>query len=308
MTWKGLPLNIRAAVIGVGALIALIILLTINPVYIVRSGEKALIFNAGAVQNKVIDPGMHLRIPFYQNVEKFSLQPITVDYKIPVSSDGAITKDNQTLGADTIAYYRNVDTRLVEMRTKYGEDKIKALVQSAVKESFKDVIGEYSVFDIAQNQERIRASVRENLVAKMKDYPVELTDLRIQNYDWADAFDQQIAETMKKAQQVKQAEQDLLITTQTSQKQVKEAESAKQALITTAEGEKEAAALRADAKALEGEGIKKYNMSVQANMDLELKIRQLEIEKLRVEKWNGAYVSENNYGPIPISNSSLLGK
>ena len=40
------------------------------------------------------------------------------------------------------------------------------------------------------------------------------------------------------------------------------------ALIAKAEGEKEAAKLRAEAKALEGEGIRKYNASVQQNMSM----------------------------------------
>ena len=39
-------------------------------------------------------------------------------------------------------------------------------------------------------------------------------------------------------------------------------------------------------------------------MELELKLKQLEIEKLRVEKWNGVYVSTNNYGPIPVSTNT----
>lgn len=80
------------------------------------------------------------------------------------------------------------------------------------------------------------------------------------------------------------------------------------ALIATAEGEKAAAALRAEAKALEGEGIRKYNNSVQANMQLEIQLRELDNEKARIERWDGHYVPNNNYGPIPVQTGSIQGK
>jgi hypothetical protein len=97
---------------------------------------------------------------------------------------------------------------------------------------------------------------------------------------------------MEKAQQVKQAEQELLITQQNAQKKVKEAEA-----------DKQATQLQAEAKALEGEGIRKYNDSVATNWDIELKKLQLQIELKRVEKWNGIYVPNNMYGPIPVNTS-----
>ena len=40
------------------------------------------------------------------------------------------------------------------------------------------------------------------------------------------------------------------------------------------------------------------------NMELEIALKELEIEKLRVEKWNGVYVPINNYGPIPVQTSA----
>jgi hypothetical protein len=37
------------------------------------------------------------------------------------------------------------------------------------------------------------------------------------------------------------------------------------------------------------------------NMELELRLKQLEIEKIKAEKRDGKYVPINNYGPIPVS-------
>lgn len=41
-------------------------------------------------------------------------------------------------------------------------------------------------------------------------------------------------------------------------------------------------------------------------MTLELKLRELEIEKIKAERWNGQYVPTNNYGPIPVQTGSII--
>jgi len=280
-----------------------------SPFQVVPASSKGLLFTFGNLNNKVLDPGLNLRVPFIQDIKCITVRPIQLECDIPVGPAGAQTQDNQTIGSKIMIFYRYKAELLPVMWTKYGEDRLQSLIIQSTIESFKAIVGNHNIFDIPLNQDKIRTNTVTALRSKLTEYPIELTELKITNYDWSDEFDKQIQETMHRAQQVKQKEQELLITEQEAQKKVKTAEADKQALITTAEGEKAAAILMAEAKAAEGEGIKKYNQAVQANMELELKIRQLEIERIRAEKWNGQYVPVNNYGPIPISsNSGVLPK
>ena len=124
-------------------------------------------------------------------------------------------------------------------------------------------------------------------------YPVIIDDVKITNYDWSAEFDAQIAMTMTIAQEAKQQEQEL-----------KKIEISAQQIVVQAEANKRAEELNADALAMKGEGIRKYNQAITSNpknMELEIRLKELEIEKLRVEKRNGIYVSKNNYAPIPVS-------
>lgn len=303
-----MPTSLKLALYGVGLVIALIIFLAINPVVVVDSTERGLLFNWGALQQTVLEPGIHLRMPIKQKVETVTIQPIQLDHSVAVGSDGAITKDNQTVGADITVFYRYDTSRLPEMWQQYGTEKIKNIIMQTLREDFKVVLGEYDIFKLPISQAEIQNKVVEKTKGKLAGYPIEITELKIVNYDWSDQFDSQIQETMSRAQQVKQKEQELLIAEQEAQKQVKQAEAQKTAIITKAEGEKEAARLNAEAKAMEGEGIRKYNESIAKNMDQEIRFRQLEIERLRVEKWNGQYVPVNNYGPIPLETGALQGK
>lgn len=271
------------------------------PFEVIQTGEKGVVLKLGAIQDYVLDEGFHFKIPIVTKIEKITVQPISLLWKVEVGNNGAITKDNQTIGATVESFYVYEKDSLIRMRKEFGLSKMREIILSTIKENFKDVIGKYTIFEVAESREAIKEEVITGVISDLDGYPVVLTELKINNFDWSDEFDYQIEATMKKAQEVKKAEQELLMTEKESQKQVKEAESQKTALITKAEGEKEAAALMADAKALEGEGIKKYNAALQATLETELKIRALEIEKIKAEKWNGQYVPNNMYGPIPVN-------
>ena len=265
----------------------------------VKAGNLGVLTTFGKVK-EIKNPGLVFRIPIVQDVIHITTQPIQVDEMIPVNENGAITKDNQTVGADLTFFYKYDPLRMRDVYEKFGTERLGNIIKASGKECLKSELGMYEIFSIPVKQAQVQQNVFNSLVAKMEEYPVVITEVKILNYDWSDAFDAQIEATMTKTQEVKGKQQELLIAEQEAQKAVKTAEATKQATITTAEGEKEAAKLMADAKALEGEGIRKYNQSVQANMAIELKFRQLEIEKIKAEKWNGQYVPTNNYGPIPF--------
>lgn len=293
---------------AVQAALVLLAFLIFSPVTCIQSHERGLRFTTGTISNGVMGSGVHFYVPLLQTIEKVPVRPIQKDSKIEVGGDGAITRDNQTIGASITTYYVYRQADLVKMWKDYGVDKIDNLVTSSVKESFKSVVGQFNIFDIPLKQEETRQKVLSYVKAKMSAYPVEITELRITNYEWSDAFDAQIAATMEKAQQVKQKEQELKITELETQKAVKKAEADKQATITIAEGAKQATLLAAEAKVLEGEGIRKFNESIRASQDIEIKLRQLNIEAARVAKWNGEYVPTNNYGPIPFVTGAVQGK
>jgi len=292
-----------------GMIVAIIAFLILKPFQIVDSGNKGLRFTMGSLSEKVENEGIAWKWPLFQSIKEVSIRPQQIDYEVEVGNDGAISKDNQTIGAGLTVFYKYDENRLVEMWRNTGEEKMKAILTQTLKESFKKVIGSYTIFEIAGNQEKIRAEVAEKFRGDLSagNYPVQITEVKIINYDWSAAFEKQIEETMKRAQEVKQKEQELLITEQEAQKLVKQAEAEKQSLITKAEGEKEAAKLNAEAKALEGEGIRKYNEEVAKNWDIELKKMQIQVEMNRINKWDGRFVSQNNYGPIPVQTGSVIG-
>lgn len=286
-------------------IIVVIASLIFKPFSIIPADSLGLRFTFGKVSEDTIKPGLAWKIPVIQSIDSITLRPMQLDTLIEVDTGGAITKDNQTIGTSLSVFYRYVPEKLVDMYKSYGEERLASILRTSITESFKSVIGKYDIFELSMKQDMIRKESMSEMKRKMELYPVVVTELKITNYDWSEQFDKQISETMNRAQQVRQKEQEVQIANQEAQKKVKIAEADKQARVTTAEGKKLESALLADAKDLEGKGILRYNESIKQSMDLEIKIRELEIEKLRVEKWDGKYVPINNYGPIPLQTGDL---
>jgi regulator of protease activity HflC (stomatin/prohibitin superfamily) len=286
----------------------LILFLILNPMSCVGPTDRAVRIHLGAVQDGLYKPGLVWKAPFVDRWQKYSISPVLLDTKIPVNADGAISKDNQTIGMEIAFFYQYDPNRIVELARGYSLDSLTSILQRTVVSAAKTVIGTHTIFDVAANQDAITKSVREMVTASVSQYPIIVTDLKLMNYDWSDSFDKQISQTMEQAQIVKQKEQELAQVKLEAQQQVVKAEAERQATIARAEGEKQRVALEAEAKVLEGEGIRKYNQSLSATLDIQIKLKQLDIEMVRVQKWNGAYVANNNYGPIPVSTGTVQGR
>lgn len=170
----------------------------------------------------------------------------------------------------------NTHTKEIDLAKNYGVDIVKQKVQKDTLEAFKQAIGQNTIFDVAQNQEKIRSQVKKMTNEKIGEYPVVIDDIKISNYDWSEEFDNQIASTMKIAQEAKQQEQ-----------QLKKVEIEAQQAVKKAEANKEAERLNAEAMELKGKGVKAYNDAItsnQRNMELEIELKKLEIEKILSSK------------------------
>ena len=155
----------------------------------IAPSDRGAMVTLGKIKDKVLQPGLHFKAPFITSVAKVSIKPTTVKLTIPVNDNGAITRDNQIIGGDMVYFYRFTDTRIIDMMSQFGVRKIEELSAAALTEAFKTAIGKYTIFDVAVSQEKIRQETFNYMLKKMDGYPVEPTDLVINNYNWSGEFD-----------------------------------------------------------------------------------------------------------------------
>ena len=279
-------------IVVIAALAALIY----NSITVVGPNERGIEVKLGEVSGDVLQPGMHYHIPFISVIKRYSIVPKGMNVNFSVDEDGAITKDMQTVASQVTVFYRYDDARLMDAVKKYSESILQNAITKSLISSVKEAVGKYSIYDLIENQDKITQAVQSNLSAKLAEYPVEVTQLTISNWNWSDDFDKNIKETMNRTQQVRQAEQDLKLTETNAQKQVAEAEAAKKAAEQTAEGEHIKAQKADEEKRVEADALAYYNAKVAQNYQVEIKLKELEIELEKAKKWDGRQVPE--YVPL----------
>lgn len=283
---------------SVAALIAVLVLAAVvyASVTVVGPNERGVQVTLGEVTGDVLQPGMHYHLPFISVIKRYSIVPKGMNVNFSTDKDGAITKDMQTVAAQVTIFYRYDDERLMDAVKKYNEPILENAITKSLVASVKESVGKYSIYDLIENQDKITNDVQTSLSAKLADYPVVVTQLTISNWDWSDDFDKNIKETMNRTQQVRQAEQDLKLTETNAQKQVAEAEAAKKAAEQTAEAELIKAQKAAEAKRAEADALAYYNAKVAQNYQVEIRLKELEIELEKAKRWDGREVPE--YVPL----------
>jgi len=277
---------------GIISFVAIIVLsIGLGCCSVVDATERGIVVTMGKPGTEILQPGLHFKAPFVQSIETYDLTPVEYEKSFSVGQDGAISKDLQTVGVTFTLYWKYDETKIYDVIRNYKtKDSIYQPISTAVKAALKNEIGKYSIEEIIANQNIITENVRKQFSSEIEYLPIVLTDFKIGNYDWDDQYDKMIRETMNRKQQVEQMKQEVALSEQAAQKQVKEAEARRQAAELDAQAAIAKAKGEAEAKRLEGEGIAAYNRSVAQNQALEIKLKELEIQKIHEEKWNGELV------------------
>lgn len=283
--------------IATGVVLVAIVVVCVNSCTVVSPNERGVKVTLGQVEGDVIQPGMKFHAPFITRIRKFRLEPKTYEVSFSCGSDGAITKDMQTVGSTVAVRYIYDEKRIMDIVTRYQNDQvIQGAMRDNVKASLKETVGQYSIYDLVEKQNEVTSKVAQAMLTRMADYPIDISQTTITNWDWSDDFDKQIKETANRAQEVKKAEQDLKLAEQNAQKQVKEAEAKKAAIEQEAEAALIKAQKEAEAKKVEADALAYYNAKVAQNYQVEIKLKELEIELERAKKWDGRQVPE--YVPL----------
>jgi regulator of protease activity HflC (stomatin/prohibitin superfamily) len=316
--------TLKKLIIG-GVMLAVLLVLVFSSFTVLNPTERGVKVTMGKAGDTVLNPGIQVKAPFFQTVRKYDLSPKALNMTFSMGQDAAVTSDMQSVACELVAYWTYDETRILDIVNGYQDSTIKSLVRDNTLGAIKEVIGKYSIYDIIEKQEEVTEKVRIALIDRLEKYPVIITSLTINNYDWSSQFDEQIANTMRMAQQVKVAQQELEVTKQQAQKQVAEATATKEkaeveAQMRVAVAEQEAIALKtkmqaeadakviaaeaeAQARKLAGEAEASYYQSLLPYKEIIELTRELDISEIEANLWDGRRVP--SYVPL-TANGTLV--
>lgn len=241
------PIKIIIPVLAV--LAALIIAL--NSFVVVEAGHTGVVVTLGAVNEGVLQEGMHAKVPFVQDVVKIDNRI----QKLEVKTE-AFSKDLQSVDTVLAINYRVDTSKSYSIYKNIGADYENVLVVPAVNEVLKAITATYTAEESVTNRALISDGLVEGLNEKLNNIGLYVTDVNIIDFDFSDAFITAIEEK------------------QVAQQQLLKAETEKQTKITNAQADAEAVKIKAEAEA-------------EANNTVSKSLTNQVIENKKIEKWNG---------------------
>lgn len=242
-----------AIVIGVVALIAFLIL---NPMVIVGAGQRGVVLKWGAVQDKVLNPGIHWITPIAEAVEKMDVQ--TQKMEIGVL---AYSKDIQTVETKIALNYHLKPEMVDKTWKEIGKDFQSRVIDPSVKESVKAATANFTAQELIEQRAKVKDVIKTEMFNRLSNYFV-VDDFSIIDFSFSDQYESAV-ESKQVAQQ-KAFEQENIT------KQIEE--QAKQR-VTTATAEAQAIKIQAEAVTQQGgadyvklKAIEKWNGTVPTTM------------------------------------------
>jgi membrane protease subunit HflC len=162
-------------------LLALAVFVASNSLYVIKETERGVLLKFGEVVNPDIQPGLHVKIPFVNNVRKFDGRVLTVDSQ----PERFLTQEKKALIVDSYAKFKVADTSKFYTATNGEEARAMGLLAQRINGGLRDQVAIRTVQEVVSGE---RDELMENLKNELNkvaqaELGVVLVDVRVKQID-----------------------------------------------------------------------------------------------------------------------------
>jgi modulator of FtsH protease HflC len=222
-------------------------------VFVVDQREHAIKFQFGEIIDSDYDAGLHFKIPFVQNVEKYPNLILTDD---DPTQEKFLTGEKKNLIVDYYVTWRIADPARYYQAVRGDEGRATERLAAVVKEGIKAQISRRTVQEVvAAERSELMDDMLRAVKSRSPDLGIEVIDVRVMRIDLSEEVSDSVFSRMREERQRtaaqlraegeeeaerKRAEADYLAT-------VIRSEARRDAEIVRGDGDAQAAAIYADA-------------------------------------------------------------
>ena len=197
------------------AILVFVVVTIAKGVRIVPQGEEWIVERLGKYLG-TLKPGLNIIIPY---LDKVAYKLVTKDIILDVQEQEVITRDNAVILTNAIAFVKVTDP----VKAVYGVTDFSEAIRNMIMTTLRSIVGEMELDEALSNRDKIKARLRESIADEAVDWGLTVKSVEIQDIRPSDS--------MQKAME-----------------QQASAERERKAVVTRAEGAKQAAILEAEAR------------------------------------------------------------
>lgn len=226
-------------------------ILVTQSAFIVMQQQQSMVLQFGNPKAQYTEPGLKFKIPFIQQVRVFEKRVLNVD----PSPEEVILSDQKRLVIDTFGRYRITDM-LMFNNTLANEQAAEERINNVINSITREVLGTKPLTTVLSDKRgALMIDVRDRVNSAVKNWGIQIVDVRIGRADLPDQTSQAIYSRMKTERQREAAQfraEGQQVAQETRSQADKErtvilAEAQKQSQILRGQGDETAIKVYADA-------------------------------------------------------------
>jgi modulator of FtsH protease HflC len=169
----------RNILIGIGAAVAVLVIIAASALFTVHQTQQALVLQFGNPKRIVTEPGLHVKLPFIQNAIYIDRRVLDFD----ALSEEVILGDQKRLVVDAFARYKITDP-LRFYQTVGSEVVLRGRINTILDASLRKVLGEVPLFTVlSADRSTLMNRIRDQANSEAKQFGIDIVDVRIKRAD-----------------------------------------------------------------------------------------------------------------------------
>ncbi|HJS88559.1 MAG TPA: prohibitin family protein [Steroidobacteraceae bacterium] len=217
-TWR--PALITGAIV-------ILVLVVVGGLFVqIGPGQRGVLMTFGAVQEGVLDPGLHLKLPFMQSVAKMDVQ---VQNSQAAETAASLDLQNVSTTVATNWHILPADAEWVYQHIGKESDLVDKIIRPAISNSVKAVTAHYNAEDLIIHRDEVRSQIQSQITSELQPYRVVVDSVNITDFHFSDEFAQAIERKQIAQQRAFQAKYELQQAQVLAQQRIVEATAQSQA-------------------------------------------------------------------------------
>ena len=167
-------------VLAVVLALVIAVFIGISSMFQVAAWEKAVLFRLGEIVRTDIQPGLHFKTPFINNVRKFDGRILTLD----VEPERFLTVEKKNVIVDSFVMWRIADVRRFYTAVMGDERNARQRLEQIVKDGMRGLFSKRTVNEVVSGE---RSTIMKELVddasSQAQEIGIQIVDIRVKRVD-----------------------------------------------------------------------------------------------------------------------------
>lgn len=162
-------------------ILAVAVILVSSSLYVVDEREVAIKLQFGEIVESDIKPGLHFKMPFFQNIRKFDARVLTLDSR----PERFLTVGKKFVIVDSFIKWRITDVKTYYKATAGNRWQATTLLSNSTNKGLRDEFGSRSLTEVVSGErDELMAIITKKLNEQtVGEFGIEVLDVRVKGID-----------------------------------------------------------------------------------------------------------------------------